>query len=259
MKKGIIITVRSASSRLQEKCYEKILNRCAIEYVIDQAKKSNLADVIVLCTTQLTEDDRLCKIASDSGIEFYRGSVKDKLERWRGACLKYDIDFFVTADGDDLFCDPKLMDLAFEQYEKSQDSIDFIKSDDVVCGSFTYGIKSKALYRVCEIKDTTDTEMMWVYFTETNLFDVKELENIPKIFLRKDIRMTLDYQQDLDFFKNVIEHFGNNNFTSRELFEYLDSNKSVIEINYFLENMWKQNQINKTNLILKEGESNEKS
>ena len=258
MNKGIIITVRSDSSRLQKKCYKKILDRYSIEYVIDQAKKSKLADVVVLCTTELTEDDNLCKIASDNGIEFYRGSVQDKLDRWMGACLKYNIDFFVTADGDDLFCDPELMDMAFCQYEKSQSSVDFIKSDDVVCGSFTYGIKSEALYKVCDIKDTTDTEMMWVYFTETGLFNVEDLENIPKIFLRKDIRMTLDYQEDFEFFKRVIEYFGGNEFTSEELFDYLDDNKDVIEINYFLENMWKENQVNKTKLILKDGAANEK-
>jgi uncharacterized beta-barrel protein YwiB (DUF1934 family) len=38
----------------------------------------------------------------------------------------------------------------------------------------------------------------------------------------------------------------------KEILAYLDSNPSVIAINYFLENQWKQNQINKTQLKLKE-------
>ena len=40
------------------------------------------------------------------------------------------------------------------------------------------------------IKDTNDTEMMWVYFTDTGLFNVQELENVPEVYKRDDIRMT---------------------------------------------------------------------
>lgn len=113
-----------------------------------------------------------------NNINYYRGSSKDKLERWNGACNKYQVNFFVTADGDDLFCDPELIDLAFKQYDKSDGGIDFIKSDDVICGSFTYAIKSDALKKVCSLKDTDDTEMMWVYFTETGLFKVEDLQDL---------------------------------------------------------------------------------
>ena len=248
--KGILITVRSASTRLNNKCYKKIKDRHTIEYVIEQAKKSTKAQVVVLCTTELPEDDLLCEIASNNGIQYFRGSVTDKLERWNGACKKFNIEFFVTADGDDLFCDPELMDLAFAQYDRGIP--DFIKSDEVVCGSFTYGIKHTALQKVCDIKDTDDTEMMWVYFTETNLFNVQELQDIPDYAKRKDIRMTLDYQEDFDFFKNVIDYFENIDYSMQDILLYLDANKSVIDINYFLENQWKQNQVNKTQLKLKE-------
>ena len=141
------------------------------------------------------------------------------------------------------------MDLAFAQYD--QGVTDFIKSDEVVCGSFTYGIKHTALQKVCDIKDTDDTEMMWVYFTETNLFNVQELQDIPDYAKRKDIRMTLDYQEDFDFFKNVIDYFDGIDYSMKDILVYLDANKSVIDINYFLENQWKQNQVNKTQLKLK--------
>ena len=82
----------------------------------------------------------------------------------------------MTADGDDLFCEPELIDLAFEQYEGSRP--DFIEAANVVCGAFTYGIKTAALLRVCEIKDTDDTEMMWVYFKETGIFEVEDLRGL---------------------------------------------------------------------------------
>ena len=247
---AIFITVRSNSSRLPNKCYKKIKDKHVIEYVIDQAKKSKFADSIILCTTKLPEDDLLCEIATKNNINFFRGSEIDKLDRWLGACKEYNIDFFTTADGDDLFCSHELMDLAFLQNEN--DSCDFIYGNNLVCGSFTYGIKHDALKKVCEIKDTEDTEMMWVYFTETNLFDLSPLKNVPDVYKRNDIRMTLDYEDDFKFFKTVIEKMQMETFDTRDILSFLDMNKDLIDINFYLENKWKSNQITKTKLILKE-------
>ena len=112
---AIFITVRSGSTRLPNKATLKINGVPTIEHLIKRVKNSKLADVIVLCTTTLPEDDILCQIAEDNNIKYYRGSVKDKLERWKGACEKFNIDFFITADGDDLFCEPTLIDLALNE------------------------------------------------------------------------------------------------------------------------------------------------
>lgn len=246
--KGIFITVRSGSTRLPNKAHLIIKNKKTIEYVIDTAKKSKLADVIVLCTTNLPEDYSLCKIAADNDIQFFQGSVNDKLERWNSAASCFGIDFFITADGDDLFCSHELFDLAFMQY--STNKSDFIQASQIVPGAFTYGISAKALRKACEIKDTDNTEMMWVYFTETNICSIEELQNIPNIYFRNDIRMTLDYNEDLLFFKKVINNLGCD-FDTREVLSYLDKNKDIIDINYFLEDEWKQNQMKKTTLEIK--------
>lgn len=249
MSNAIFITVRSNSIRLPAKAYKKINNKCTIEYVIDQAKKSKLANKIILCTTKLKEDDLLCQIAQQNNINFFRGNEKDKLVRWKAAAANFNIDFFVTADGDDLFCSHELMDLAFLQYDKNNP--DFIKADDTASGCFTYGIKTDALNKVCDIKDTDETEMMWVYFTDTGLFNVENLKNIPEVFKRNNIRMTLDYEDDLKFFDTVINGLGKKAFNTRDVLSFLDENPLVVDINYYLEKIWKDNQLAKTNLVIK--------
>mgnify|MGYP003637577165 CR=1 FL=1 len=249
MHKAIFITVRTGSTRLPNKALLKIKGKPTIEHLINRVKQTQLVDNIVLCTTTLPEDDILCDIADKHGILHYRGSVKDKLERWRGACEEFSIDFFATADGDDLFCDPELLELAFRQCETSD--VDFIHGDELICGSFTYGIKTSALRKVCEIKNTEDTEMMWTYFKDTKLFNVKSLQQVPKKYKRKDIRMTLDYEDDFKFFKKIIEYFGDKKFGLANILSYIDANPEIKDINYYLEEKWKNNQIKKTKLVLK--------
>jgi spore coat polysaccharide biosynthesis protein SpsF len=248
---AIFITVRSGSTRLPNKATLKINGVPTIEHLIKRVKNSKLADVIVLCTTTLPEDDILCQIAEDNNIKYYRGSVKDKLERWKGACEKFNIDFFITADGDDLFCEPTLIDLALNQYITSKP--DFIQTNEVVCGAFTFGIKYSALKKVCEIKGTDDTELMWVYFTDTGLFNVENLKNIPQLYKRKDIRMTLDYEDDFEFFKNVINYFNGEKFGLDDILSYIDTNPEVSKINFYLEQNWSENQSNNIKLVLKDG------
>jgi spore coat polysaccharide biosynthesis protein SpsF len=122
----------------------------------------------------------------------------------------------------------------------------------VPCGGFTYGIKVSALNKVCEIKDTTETEMMWVYFLNAGIFRTEGLENIPNVLQRPEIRMTLYYDDDLKFFKVIFDHFADNpEFTLRDVVKFLDENPDVIKINQYLQERLLDNQRSKIKLVLK--------
>jgi len=251
MKKAIFITVRNGSTRLPGKAQLLIEGVSTIEYLIDRMKYSKKADCIILCTTENTSDDNLIEIAKQKNIFYFRGSEEDKLERWRGAAEKFKIGFFCTADGDDTFCEPLLIDLAFEQFEKKNS--DFIKDGGLITGAFTYGISVTALKKVCEIKDSEETEMMWVYFTDTGLFKVENLENVPEKYYRNDIRMTLDYEEDLSFFREVAQR-GNKSkvyLDLEEIIDIIDKEPKLKEINFFRQQQWADNQKKKTTLKLK--------
>jgi len=254
MSKAIFITVRTGSTRLPKKCLLKIKRKRTIEHLIERVKKSKLKDLIVLSTTILKEDDILCKIATQQRIEYFRGPVEDKLMRWLGAAEQFKVGFFVTADGDDLFCEPELIDLAFKQYEKSR--ADFIEGVNIPTGAFTYAIKTEALKKVCEIKSTNDTEMMWTYFKDTNLFRCEELRNIPLFYKRPEIRMTLDYPEDFQFFKTVIKHLSQRKkyFNLKDIISYLDEHPEVVKINQHMQEIFLANQRKKAKLILKKGD-----
>ena len=104
-----------------------------------------------------------------------------------------------------------------------------------------------------KIKNTDDTEMMWVYFTQSGLFKLSVLQDVPSIFKRSEIRMTLDYEDDLRFFKKIIGHFSNkkDNFNLKDAIEFLDKNPDVIKINQYLQERFLDNQKSKTKLLLK--------
>ena len=53
--------------------------------------------------------------------------------------------------------------------------------------------------------------------------------------------MTLDYEEDFNFFKTIIDNIDDN-YVFEDILDYIDNNKIVKEINYFREKDWKNNQ-----------------
>lgn len=252
MKSAIFVTVRSDSSRLPNKALLPIIGKPTIEMVILRAKLVRNVEKVIVCTTKRPLDDGIVQIAGKCGVLHYRGSLDDKLDRWLGAAKKFDIDFFVTMDGDDLLCDPELMEVGIEQLKLND--VDFIEAPQgLICGSFTYGIRTTALEKVCSIKDTDDTEMMWVYFKDTGLFKVSTLQIKDPVFYDPNIRMTLDYEEDFAFFKAIFEHFNciNNDIPLRDIVPFLRTHPEIVQLNAFRHQDWALNQKRKTKLVVK--------
>src|SRR3989344_4731410 len=122
------ITARVNSSRLPEKCLLSIRGRRVIEHVIDRAKLIKGLEQVVICTSVEPEDDILETIARGNNILCFRGSLKDKLQRYYDAAAKFGADYVVLLDADDLFCDPGINELAIRQM--ITEPCDFLKPPD---------------------------------------------------------------------------------------------------------------------------------
>ena len=57
MVNSILITVRTSSTRLPRKAILDINGKPTIQYLIENIKKSKLADKIILCTSEEPDDD----------------------------------------------------------------------------------------------------------------------------------------------------------------------------------------------------------
>ena len=236
MKTAIFIPVRTGSTRLPRKALLKIKGKSVIEHLIERVKLAKLPDIIVLCTTTNPVDTVLVHIAQNNGIAYFRGSKRDILDRHLNAALKYDIDFIVNVDGDDILCDPEYMDNVVELFMKTH--ADFIRCEGLPLGASPIGIKVDALKKVCQIKDTEVTETGWGrYFTETGLFKVEILEVEDHELRHPEIRMTLDYPEDYKFFKTVFDELYSPGkvFTLKEILILLRRKPHIMEINKHLQ------------------------
>ena len=239
--KAIFVSARSASTRLPSKALMKVGDKTTVGFLIDCLKDTKMASEIILCTTKNKEDDALCEVAASHGVKYFRGSSEDKILRWKNACEEYKVDFFVNVDGDDLFFDYNLADLVFQQNEK--EPADFIDGQGFY--NDVYGISYKGLEKVCATKNSDQTEFIKTYFEACeDVLTIEKLHNVPEIYNKKDVRMTLDYEEDFLFFQTIIKHFLSENRQPlfKDIINYIEKNQHLKQINWFRESEWKSNQ-----------------
>lgn len=229
---AVFIPVRLESTRLPGKALIMVKRKPLIQHLIERVKTAKLPNLIVLCTTVKPEDSVFADIAKKCGAECFRGSEKDILDRFLNAALKYNVDFIVNVDGDDVFCDPGLIDKTAEIFQKTGAS--FIKWNGLPFGASPVGIKVEALKKAWQMKDESDTETGWgMYFTDTGLFGVEYAEAADEELKHPEIRMTLDYPEDLKFVKEIFNrlYVPGKVFTLREILRLLQKEPHIAEIN----------------------------
>lgn len=231
MRVGILLSVREKASRLPGKVIKPIFDKNVTEHLVSRLKMTQLADEIIISTSIDIRDNIFEKIASNLDVKIFRGSEDDKLKRYYDTAKAFDLDAVVIVDGDDLLCFPEFIDNTIEELKKDP-IVDVIFTKNLPLGAASSGLKTKALEKVLQLKDEDDTEVWGGYFTSTNHFKVKYLE-ATDIFNNPSIRMTLDYDEDFEFFRTIFEklYINNKNFSSLDIMTLLNKEPEICEIN----------------------------
>ena len=203
-----MITVRSQSTRLPEKCFLPFGDGNVIEHMIRRAKYFDIDPIV--CTTVEKEDDRIAEIASNENVKLFRGSVKDKLMRWKDACIEHKINKFISIDADDPFFDPEL---SFKSMDELDRGLDLVKhpidqpNNGFYEGCVGYSINLDIINKACSIKNTDDTEMMWSFIEKVPEVRIGHLE-ANKEDVEFPIRLTLDYKEDYWLMNSIVRILG---------------------------------------------------
>src|SRR3990172_185880 len=206
----IFVVVRTGSSRLPGKALLKIGGKPLIKILIDRVSNSKIPNLIVVCTTNKKSDDKLSIFLRSVNIEVFRGSEKDVLKRLYQAGKKYKTKWFVVVEGDDIFCDPELIDKTCKK---------------LPLGVSPIGIKTKSLQKLIEKKINKNTDTGWgQLIIESNLFKVGKLNPPSKKLARPQIRLTIDYKEDFELAKKLLEKLPEK-FSLLDLIDILDKNK----------------------------------
>lgn len=240
MKAAVFVSVRDKATRLPGKVFLDLGGRPAIERLIERVKRAHEPDLVVLTTSTHPDDRRLLDVAARTAIEGFAGSEEDKLDRYLRAAERYQVDFAAVVDGDDLFCEPAYIDRIIAEHRATGG--DYIIVDGLPLGATAFGIAVSALRRVCTLKQENDTEVWGAYFTRPGMFDVRKLEPAPED-RRTDLRMTLDYPEDYEFFRRVYDALSQRDASPalRDIIRYCDDHPEIAAINRGAQERYERN------------------
>jgi spore coat polysaccharide biosynthesis protein SpsF len=245
----VLIPVRSGNTRLPGKALKKIDDKEVILYLIERLKSCKNIRKVIVCTTSLPLDDTLVELLTIKKIDFVRGSEKDILNRFLLASKKFQTDFIINVDGDDIYTDPLYVDQMAQHFENT--NADYIDMIGFPFGFRSVGFSKNALEKICELKDTDDTETGYRdYFTTIDIFKISNI-HYDSIKFPKELRLSLDYEEDLKLAKIIFNKIGNN-FHLSNLLDLFDKMPELLEITSNLETKWEQHYKNNlTNFSLK--------
>ena len=240
MKTGILLSVREKATRLPGKVLLPLGDYNVTEHLLYRLQGSKYADDVILSTSIDPRDDVLVQIAKKLRINYFKGNREDKLVRYRDTARHFDLDFLIVVDGDDPFVSIDHIDNIILY---ARDNIlDYVQYVGLPVGATGFGVRTKALERICDEKMEGNTEIWGHYFTENNNYKCKLLEENCLKYNRNDIRMTLDYPEDYKFFENVMAGLKNQKKdpTFSNIIDYLNDNPEVVKINSELESVYEE-------------------
>jgi spore coat polysaccharide biosynthesis protein SpsF len=199
------VTARLGSSRLERKMLADLEGAPVLEHVVANLRRAETPDLLAVVTTTEPQDDELAALATSLGAEVFRGDVEDILVRWRDAARHFELDLFVNADGDDVLLDAEHVDVVIEHCARTGD--EYVTVSGLPFGAAPVGIAVPALERVCERKQETSTAGQGRFFDDPRIVRRGEVV-APEALRHDDVRMTLDYPEDLDFFAAVVRELG---------------------------------------------------
>lgn len=233
MKIVAIIQARMGSSRLPNKVLAEINGKTLIEIMIDRMRHAKLINKLVVATTDSQSDDVLNEWLLERGVNVFRGSEVDVLDRFYNCALLNSADIVVRLTADDPLKDPEIIDRAIGILIKDT-NLDYVSN--TLNPTFPEGLdvevlKFSALERAHrEAVLLSDREHVTPYiWRNVEKFVTASFTHNENL---NHWRWTVDKKCDLDFIREVLGGMGLGHLVRfEEIISHIKKNPSLMEIN----------------------------
>ncbi|WP_066164096.1 cytidylyltransferase domain-containing protein [Aliarcobacter cryaerophilus] len=230
MKTAIILQARMNSTRRPYKISSLFNDKPLLYWQIERLKQNKYISDIIVATTNTDLDDVTEFIAKQASVKVFRGEIDDVMKRYIDAAEYYQVSNIIRVCGDDPLVDPECIDLLSKEIELDNNKI-FTASHN---NGWLLGTSAEAFslvnlklsYQNSSIEEKEHVVLN--FYRNTDKFDLVKLE--PKYFYQ-DLSFTVDYPEDVQNVKDVLNYFKGIEFSQKQLISELKNNK--IKLSYF--------------------------
>jgi spore coat polysaccharide biosynthesis protein SpsF len=229
-----ILQARMSSRRLPGKVLRPILGRPMLALQLERVRRCRRIDKLIVATSTEPSDDPIAALCRPEGIECFRGSLEDVLDRYYCAALPFRPDHVVRLTADCPLADPALIDrvIAFHLeggYDFTSNSLVRTFPAGLDVSVFRHALLEEAW---CKARLPAEREHVTVYMKahpeRYRLGDFRDGED------RSGLRWTVDEPADLDFVTAVYERLypANPRFDAADVYRLLEREPALGAINH---------------------------
>ena len=227
-----VITARMSSQRLPGKAMKDIAGKSAFAHHVERLSSVELLDGIYLATSSDgVKNLPLIEEAERLGVPYYEGEKEDVLERHERI-----IGMTGAAAVIRVTCDMPLFDIPtltqyIQEFHDSRPHYIYPANCNLLLGTMCELISSEAIQRSHRFYRGPALAQ---YIVENPAeFEMREVM-IRNDICRTDVRLDLDYPEDLELIRRIYEAlYKDKPIPLEEVYEFLDSNPELISINKF--------------------------
>tara|TARA_Y100000766_G_C18803874_1_gene554467 strand:- start:259 stop:1047 length:789 start_codon:yes stop_codon:yes gene_type:complete len=207
----IIIQARLNSTRLPKKITYKLGNISAIDHVIIRAERSVKFKKIVVAVPK-DEKSIIAESISNKNIDIFEGSEDDVLSRYYECAKYFSAKNICRITSDCPLIDWRIIDLCFEKYEELGQNLYVANTCPPPC-TFPDGMDVEIFPMTMLEKahnnetDRENREHVTFQFWKDEDYKSYQINYLKDI---SELRLTLDYNEDLARLKNFIDKFSPN-------------------------------------------------
>ena len=234
----LTLACRNSSSRLYAKPLQIIdfkKKMTILDFILKRFKKLKIVKDIVLCISKSSENKIYQKIAKENNIKFILGDDYNVLKRLiAGAKLTKATDILrITSESPLTY----LENLNFSWKNHITNNFDASFMDNVIDGCGYEIINIKSLNKSNKFGSKLDRSELCSRYIRTHRKKFKIFQIPPPKFLkRNDLRLTVDYPEDLILIRKIFKKENTNNLNFKKIVKFISQkkNKDLIK-NYVLD------------------------
>lgn len=237
MKILAITQARYGSTRLPAKILKEVNGMTLLEIHLRRILQAKTISKLKIATTDEEGAKYIVEVADKVGVEYYKGSVDDVLERFYGAAASEKPDYVIRLTSDCPLIDPSVID-ELVNYAITHD-YDYVRTD---ASSFPDGLDTEVMkfsalekaFNEAQLKSEREHVTPYVWKNGTadggTLFKSYKYPNPLGDFNANDFRITIDEPEDFEVIKVLIDNLGiERNW--KEYIDYLLGHKEIYSIN----------------------------
>ena len=227
----LILQARQNSTRLPNKVLQKIHGIPLIIFLLKRLNKCKKVDQVVTVIPKNKKNKDLKKILQKYNFQHFEGSEKNVLERFYLCAKKFNSKNIIRITADCPLSDPQIID-KFTQIFKNK-NVDYLSNgnpptfpDGFDVEIFTFNALEKSYFNA---KSLYEKEHVTPYIKKNNFFSKYNVIN--KIDL-SNIRLTVDYVEDLIIVKKIISQIKNKaDYSLENVIKIINKDKEIMNLN----------------------------